>query len=372
MKSIGEGVMKKENQVIKINNSGKTIVNIKSTSDIMQTLLSILYSFPVSSQKSVTETLDTLVNSGKMSRFEAFRFKRLHQVSQKADIIINGDNNQVGKIVVGDYHEIHVDFDWYMRFFDCSTGTSNDILQDIWAQLLANEIEHPNSCSLRTLDIVRNMSVDEAKSFEKICKYIIRCGNFDHFIFDVGFVSNLKGNGICKKYITDAELNFEADIVPLQECNLIQRDRTIAFDYKTQDENTLCMNFEDLVFTLNFSKEIEKRIQMEDDDRVLFYEDVYYLTKSGIELYRSLKNAGKIITEIEYLIACFFYYEKKYQNIRVELMLKNGNGYTNDILSLSREQAKQLFSDELASNDKFMIPLICQTINKYREVIKGE
>lgn len=70
---------------------------------------------------------------------------------------------------------LNIDIDWLMRFYDSVGCTSNDVLQDLWAKILAGEINHPNSCSLRTLDILKNVTEKEARVFEKLCKFIARC-----------------------------------------------------------------------------------------------------------------------------------------------------------------------------------------------------
>ena len=45
-------------------------------------------------------------------------------------------------------------------------------MQDIWARILAGENKHPSSYSLRTLDVLRNMSKEEAKLFVDCTKYL--------------------------------------------------------------------------------------------------------------------------------------------------------------------------------------------------------
>ncbi len=46
-------------------------------------------------------------------------------------------------------------------------------MQEIWARILAGEIKQPKSYSLRTLDILRNLSTDEAAIFMKFAKLAV-------------------------------------------------------------------------------------------------------------------------------------------------------------------------------------------------------
>ena len=65
-----------------------------------------------------------------------------------------------------------VDHDWTARFFDNAKDVSNEEMQKLWAKLLAGEVESPGRASLRTLDILRNMTQKEAKLFARVVNYI--------------------------------------------------------------------------------------------------------------------------------------------------------------------------------------------------------
>lgn len=57
--------------------------------------------------------------------------------------------------------------DWLNRFFDYAESISEEDMQDIWAKLLAGEIKQPKSFSKRTLDVIRNLSSEEAQLMNK-------------------------------------------------------------------------------------------------------------------------------------------------------------------------------------------------------------
>ena len=65
-----------------------------------------------------------------------------------------------------------VDHDWAARFFDNAKDVSDEEMQKLWAKLLAGEVERPGSASLRTLDILRNMTQKEAELFKRAVNYI--------------------------------------------------------------------------------------------------------------------------------------------------------------------------------------------------------
>jgi hypothetical protein len=65
-----------------------------------------------------------------------------------------------------------IDTDWLNRFFGIVEDVSDEDMQDIWARILAGENKHPSSYSLRTLDVLRNMSKEEAKLFVDCTKFL--------------------------------------------------------------------------------------------------------------------------------------------------------------------------------------------------------
>ena len=70
------------------------------------------------------------------------------------------------------------DPDWTARYFDCVKDVSSEEMRKIWAKILAGEIENPNSTSMRTFDILKNMTKDDARLFELAFELIV-----DNFVF---------------------------------------------------------------------------------------------------------------------------------------------------------------------------------------------
>lgn len=62
-----------------------------------------------------------------------------------------------------------VDEDWRTRFFQKAQDVSNEEMQEIWAKILANEVSKPGKVSLRTLEVVSNISKSEAELFQIAC-----------------------------------------------------------------------------------------------------------------------------------------------------------------------------------------------------------
>lgn len=57
--------------------------------------------------------------------------------------------------------------DWKTRFFSIAEDISNDEMQALWGRILAGEIKKPKSYSLRTLELLKNISKEDAECFMK-------------------------------------------------------------------------------------------------------------------------------------------------------------------------------------------------------------
>lgn len=71
----------------------------------------------------------------------------------------------------GKTSEKPVDEDWSHEFFDGAKRYSNETVRQIWGKILASEIKNPGSFSQRTLNILRNISVEYANTFRTLCKF---------------------------------------------------------------------------------------------------------------------------------------------------------------------------------------------------------
>ncbi|OBY37695.1 hypothetical protein PR729_02465 [Providencia rettgeri] len=69
--------------------------------------------------------------------------------------------------------ESDISIDFFNRWRNEASMISSTEAQIIWGKLLAEEIKKPSSISLRTLDVLKNLSKDEVLLFTKACNFII-------------------------------------------------------------------------------------------------------------------------------------------------------------------------------------------------------
>lgn len=103
-----------------------------------------------------------------------------------------------------------VDTDWMTRFINISQDISNKEMQILWSKILSDEVVKPNSYSLRTLEVLRNLSSDEAKLFSRFVNLSVKIAGSFRVIND-------------DKYLRENNISLD-DINLLKELNLINTE----------------------------------------------------------------------------------------------------------------------------------------------------
>lgn len=65
------------------------------------------------------------------------------------------------------------DGDWLRRWRDYAGEVSSESLQSIWGRLLAGEVKEPGAYSLRVLELLRNLSSQDAKLIAKLAPFVL-------------------------------------------------------------------------------------------------------------------------------------------------------------------------------------------------------
>ena len=148
---------------------------------------------------------------------------------------------------------------WKNRFFDMASDISEEEMQILWGKILAGEIKHPNTYSLRTLEALRNMTADEARLFHKVSRLLFR---YDDLIFIF----------IPSKLMNRFDVYFQ-DLMTLEECGLMST-HIISFGLDFPNGNVDRISYEDN--SIHFTRYTDSR-----EVRL----PVYPLTRTGTQIY---------------------------------------------------------------------------------------
>lgn len=69
-----------------------------------------------------------------------------------------------------------VDSDWASIFIEKSKHVSNEEMQNLWAKILAGELNQPGTYTIKTLNILSSISQNDARLFQKLCNLIFLDG----------------------------------------------------------------------------------------------------------------------------------------------------------------------------------------------------
>jgi uncharacterized repeat protein (TIGR03899 family) len=162
--------------------------------------------------------------------------------------------------------------DWTTRFFNIAEDISNEEMQALWGRILAGEIKKPKSFSLRTLELLKNLSKEEAECFMKFCEAKVSTNN-TYFIYN-------QDNGKLLK--DEFGITFN-DRLLMAELGLISSENDLEFSFQPtlQNKNTIVLNYgkKGIVFYRN--ENVPKQ-----PIKVLLF------TKNGIELSRLVEQTA--------------------------------------------------------------------------------
>ena len=159
-----------------------------------------------------------------------------------------------------------VDQDWTRRFFNIIGDVSHSEVQELWARILSGEIKRPGSFSMRTLETIRNISTDEAQTFQRIIPLILHKENA-YFV--------LSDRNILNKY----GLSF-TDIQTLDECGLVNLSGTVSMNMSVSKDEPQFILSDTLIIIIRTKKKESEEISF----------GIHTLTRAGLELFNILAH----------------------------------------------------------------------------------
>ncbi|MDE0300496.1 MAG: DUF2806 domain-containing protein [Candidatus Poribacteria bacterium] len=115
------------------------------------------------------------------------------------------------------------DHDWTARFFNEVQDVSSEGMQTLWARILAGKVERPESTSIKTLGILRNLDQHIATLFSRLCSLCVSIENEDARVPSLG--GDVGNNSLEKYGLGFGKLN------ELSEHGLIISNYTTWHDY---------------------------------------------------------------------------------------------------------------------------------------------
>ncbi|MBC7412469.1 MAG: DUF2806 domain-containing protein [Bacteroidia bacterium] len=185
-----------------------------------------------------------------------------------------------------------LDEDWKTRFFNIAEDISNEEMQSLWGRILAGEIKQPKSYSLRTLELLKNLSKEEAEVFAKFAQLRINSG-------DKNIIYN-QDNGVFLE--SEFGITF-SDRLLLTELGLIASENNLEFSLQPTDINKLSN-------ILNYGRKGIVLYRNEQTPKQGI--EVLVFTKIGVELSALIEQTFNL-NYIEKICSSF-----KHPNVKIE------------------------------------------------------
>ncbi len=106
---------------------------------------------------------------GQLTVGEMVELRVQFQEAKRQANILGVYNKAVEELQGAEVVEHEPDQDWTARFFNYIQDVSSEDMQLLWAKVLAGEVERPGGTSIRTLNILRNLDMETAGLFGKLC-----------------------------------------------------------------------------------------------------------------------------------------------------------------------------------------------------------
>lgn len=181
---------------------------------------------------------------------------------------------------------------WKNRFFNIVEEMSDEELREIWGCALAGEIKKPKSYSLRTLEVLRNLAIEEAAIIVKIAPYVIR----EEYIY------------------RECPLTIEENYT-LQDCGILLDDGhsiQIGVDVKPHTQHAITLDSKNTLIVHN------------DSDQMITYNlNIYTLSVAGQEIIKLVEEDKEILNQfvnklVQDLFSCGFSKVFKHRIIKID------------------------------------------------------
>lgn len=241
------------------------------------------------------EVAEDLLKSGKMTYTEFYKANNFLKIAKKAD-------EEYVKLPMHPYKKVAYDFDWFMMFYETVGNISNDKMQQVWAKILAGEINKPGTFSLRIIDVLKCISQEEAETFSKLCEHCV-CVNTHLFLPNY------------EKYLKKCNINY-SEIMLLDEMGLINSDGMVVLNVQLDSSPKALFINRMQVMCISSKEGTPKNLSirqfpltkvgdelaaalgnsLSDDDFILFAKEVDADSKVNVEVHRISNIMNEQIT----------------------------------------------------------------------------
>ena len=203
--------------------------------------------------------------------------------------------------------------DWLTRLNSIVQDISDPEMQIIWGKILAGEYKKPGSYSMRTLEIIRNLTKEDAQAFEQIMPLVINHGG-------MLFVPS-------NKQLLDKYGVYYINLLRLDECQLLNSSGTLSLNLFLEGKRQeFWHNYHQIMF-----------LDLKDENVFKYSIGIHTLTTAAVELYHTLVHPANEAFFSDFLDTVIE--ENRGKNIK--LHIHDITGIDGDRINFSRSIVKE-------------------------------
>ena len=191
-------------------------------------------------------TITTALTTMNSTNFSEALDKAYTRFQEQCDENLKNIIDQTKQVIADNRLQIsgYTKIDWIHIYLESAKNASDAYMQNVWAKVLAIELAQPGSFSYKTLDVLKNMSAEDYRLYEKLASL-----TYEGFIF--------------KSKVLNQYLPWSSQL-KLQEMGLINLDaseHTITLSAKSTSQSLLC--HQSMAFQLKNDGENELQVKHE-------------------------------------------------------------------------------------------------------------
>jgi len=155
-----------------------------------------------------------------------------------------------------------INIDWLHHFADCCKDVGDEELRSIWATILKKEATKSGQFSKRTINALKDFTIEDCQTFNKLSKYI---SHIDEHIYFIINPTKSKDYNL----LENSDINYR-ELLHMSHLNLLSNTDNAGFKIHPNDSQLLTIQNHEIIL----NNETEKDI----------WEIYYLVTDIGMEL----------------------------------------------------------------------------------------
>lgn len=190
-------------------------------------------------------TITTALTTMNSTNFSEALDKAYTRFQEQCDENLKNIIDQTKQVIADNRLQIsgYTKIDWIHIYLESAKNASDAYMQNVWAKVLARELAQPGSFSFKTLDVLKNMSADDFRLFEKIKAFHVEALIVQNRKLN-SFLNWIEKTKLCELGLLNlSETERSYDIAPNTERNVLVCNNAFVIIFHNQSDQAVTAKF---------------------------------------------------------------------------------------------------------------------------------